>query len=248
VPQGQKVAVVHEADGLPDALERMIESGFSYLPVTRQGCVVGVVSVHGALRSLLEDPRVRQILQERAIGAIMKTPNFVGPSEWVDDQFDWCNDEAALVGSPEQVHGIITAADLLQRLHDFSAAFLQLSEIEANYRAIYSHVFPWKEWQARIHRCIRNRSTQGESQYMPTSVSDMTYWHYEALLLDKETGAQLERYCMKSLDWMARKTAEARYIRNDTMHFRRKIDPGALEKLQQLNRELVAIVASIREH
>jgi len=246
VPERQRVQAVGSQEVALEALQGMVDEGYSYLPVKDDGEVRGSVSAMGVLRRLLDDPLVRERLQALAVGSFAERAVFVGVDEWVDTQLDWCEDQAALVGTPRDLRGIITYSDLLRRLHDFSEAFLVISEIESQFRALYGALFPFECWREPIHATLRQRSSSPEGGRLPEKLEDLTFWHYATLVDADEFAARLRPHAMKSTAWLSQQTHTARLIRNDVMHFRRRIDRSAIEKLQQLRNELGHILQSAR--
>ncbi len=247
VPESQRVQAVGAGELAYGALLGMVEEGYSYLPVRDETEILGMVSAMGVLRRLLDDPVVRARLQEMPVGSLTEPAVFVGLHEWVDTQLDWGNDQAALVGTPQDLRGIITYADLLRRVHDFSAAFLVLSEIESQFRFLFATLFPFERWRDRIHAALRARSKQPDGGPMPQAIGDMTFWHYMALVDAPGFAEALRPHSAKTTIWLSRQTDTVRQIRNDVMHFRRRIDGQAIEKLQQLRDELGWILASVRK-
>ena len=72
----------------------------------------------------------------------LEEPRFIDPEKYVDTAVNWREFDHVLVGTPKDVIGVLTVADVLGRLNDFAEAFVLLFEIEHSIRdlilAVYS--------------------------------------------------------------------------------------------------------------
>ena len=72
----------------------------------------------------------------------LEEPRFIDPEKYVDTAVNWREFDYVLVGTPKDVIGVLTVADVLGRLNDFAEAFVLLFEIEHSIRdlilAVYS--------------------------------------------------------------------------------------------------------------
>lgn len=77
---------------------------------------LGVLRLFEVIRQLLLEQWFRDRLRNMPVGShIDLSPRYVGPDEWVDVGFEWQGDDLALVGSPRDLRGMLTAIENLGR-------------------------------------------------------------------------------------------------------------------------------------
>jgi CBS domain-containing protein len=245
VPKHQVLLQFEAHTSLREALERMLEEGYTLAPVCHHGRTVGVLSVQSALRQLLADPLVQAALTNRTAGEQIEGAVFVPAERWVDTDFDWQGDTAALVGDADRVLGIITHADLLRRVDDFARAFLVIAEIEMAFRMVLETLLPWSAWEPEYQRIFDAATNRTGDQYKPKKPDELTYWHYEMVLRDPRCQELLAPHVIVPCVRLAEMTKTARLIRNDVMHFRRPANGDMVENLERLRLQLQAALGSI---
>jgi CBS domain-containing protein len=245
VPKHQVLLQFEAHTGLREALERMLEENYTLAPVTHHGRTVGVLSIQSALRQLLADPQVQSALANRTAGEQIEEAVFVPAERWVDTDFDWQGDTAALVGDADEVLGIITHADLLRRVDDFARAFLVIAEIEMAFRMVLEALLPWSSCEAEYQRIFDAATNRTGDQYRPKKPDELTYWHYEMVLRDTRAQELLAPHVIVPCIRLADMTKTARLIRNDVMHFRRPASGDMVENLERLRLQLQSTVGSL---
>lgn len=142
LPKDQQSLVLPSTTLAGDAIERMMDSGFSQVPITDEnGKIVGVFTWESFGRRVadLRDTRIKPT-DLRIIDA-HEPANFIDGNVYIDTATDWSNLSYVLVGSPEKLEGILTIADVLGRLNDFGEAFVLIYEIEHEIRDLIMDVY-----------------------------------------------------------------------------------------------------------
>ena len=245
VPKHQVLLQLEADSSLQDGLQRMLDEGFSLAPVSHRGRVVGALSLQSVVRQLLAFPEVQAALANHTAGEHIEAAVFVPPERWVDTDFDWQGDTAALVGRPEHVHGIITHAHPQRRVDDFTRAFRIIAETELAIRKVLEELFPMTTWGPAFQRVFDAATSKLGDPYKPRSVEDFSYWHYEMVFRDAEFQEVLAPHVIVPCGRLADMTKKARLIRNDVVHFRRPADGNMVENLEVLRIQVLAIVGSM---
>ena len=112
LPKDQKLESIEQDPPVWDAIERMTESDYPQLPVVEDGIVIGLVSWRslgkhvGNMRgdaALLADLTVRD--------CVVKVP-FLSAGDYIDTGVDWTSVDCVLVGTPENVIGLLAIYDM----------------------------------------------------------------------------------------------------------------------------------------
>lgn len=247
IPKSQHLLAFPAQTNLLEALERLLDENYSQAPVVTNGEITGMLSLKQVVRGLLEDDAVRVRLAGMLVGAHIESAKFVPRDQWVDTQVDWLDDATALVGEPASVEGIITHADLLRRVHDFTRAFLEIAEIEAAYRHILESLCPLASWRAEYDRVFEALRREGKDLYLPKDYKDFDHKHYEHVLRDVKFAELIQPHAHVHMSRLAEMAQSARFIRNDVMHFKRPVNPDMVEKLEQLREQLQLILKRIKQ-
>lgn len=247
VPKGQDIAWIDSKDTLLAALERLAEAGYSQAPVRHLGRCIGMLEVARVLKALLEDPRFRDLASAMPAGDLTSPPRFLGEDKWIDQNFDWLADDAALVGSPENLKGLITPSDVLRRVNDYTEAFSVIAEIEEISRALITLLFTEDEQRDLLPEVLRNSIKGGGTPFIPQKPDQFGFQHYSSLFAHVQLFSRIEPHCHWSRTKLEGELTRARYIRNDVMHFKRQAEPTEVERLRVLGNQLSEIERSVRE-
>ena len=100
---------------------------------------IGVLRLFDVVRELLQENGIRAKLESMyARNYADISPRFIHEDAWVDVEFDWLDDDLALVGTRTQVKGLLTATDILRRLTDYTQGFVYIESIEYHLRALFA--------------------------------------------------------------------------------------------------------------
>ena len=74
---------------------------------------MGVMRLFDVIRDLLGEQWFRDKLGNMSVrNHVDLKPRYIAADEWVDVLFDWQGDDIAMVGSPSELKGMLTAADI----------------------------------------------------------------------------------------------------------------------------------------
>ena len=221
LPKGQSVAWAESHETLLAVLERLADDGYSQAPVRKNGRCVGMLELFHVFRALIERKDFRDLVARLQAGDFATPARYLRAEEWVDQNFDWLADEVAVVGSEDDVAGIVTPSDVLRRVNDYTEAFSVFAELEGICRALFDHAFPLAAEKERLHQLFCDRSGKRDSSevFLPQRPEELGFWHYWAVFTDEELFSRLEPFCHWSRTKFADELDRARLIRNDVMHF-----------------------------
>lgn len=118
-----------------DAIERMMDTGFSQIPVKDcDGKIIGVFSWQSFGKRIADLKSTSIKPTEFRLRDAMEPANFIDPHVYIDTATDWSSLGYVLVGTPEEFRGILSITDVFGRLNDFGEAFVLLYEIEHEIR------------------------------------------------------------------------------------------------------------------
>ncbi len=147
LPTDQQVLTISDDTLAADALERLVDTGYSQLPVTNAaGQIIGVFSWQsfGKRVSELHAAQVN-VASLMVKDTDLAKARFIAPDTYIDTATDWSEIDHVLVGTRDQLVGVLTIADVLGRLNDFAEAFVVLFEIENEIRDLFVDVYPAEE-------------------------------------------------------------------------------------------------------
>ena len=114
LPANQSIETLRPEDTLFEAVERLCDGGYNQAPVMDdQGECLGVMRLFDVIRDLLSEQWFRDKLGNMSVrNHVDLKPRYIAADEWVDVLFDWQGDDIAMVGSPSELKGMLTAADI----------------------------------------------------------------------------------------------------------------------------------------
>ncbi len=163
LPVDQQVLTIPDDTVVADALERLVDSGFSQIPVTNaDGIISGIFSWQsfGKRMSELHSANVN-VVSLKVKDTDLEKARFVSPETYIDTATDWGQIDYVLVGSKDNLLGVLTISDVLGRLNDFAEAFVVLFEIEHEIRDLFMDVYPGQEL-SKVFAGLSERSSGPE--------------------------------------------------------------------------------------
>jgi hypothetical protein len=207
---------------------------YSQLPVTDKGKVLGVFSFRSfaiqtsgyTLEMLVRD---RCAPRDLRVDDFLEEFDFVRVTEEISRLFDPLDrDNGVLVGTPEQLIGVVTPVDLLRYYYEVASPFVMVSEIELAVRALISRVLN-ADLAAAAKRSLA--SAYGGPELVPTSLEAMTFDNYQSLITYGENWPAFEPLLGATRTRTRGKLKEVGAIRNDLFHFKREITEPDRETL-----------------
>ena len=161
------------------ALEIMFDYKFSQLPVESDGRISGAVSFRSISRVLksFDDTGI----SEQTVGIAVEDPTFVEPDRDIYDLFrTLAEDDYVLVGSPENLEGIMTRYDVFFFLEDQVRPFLLIGDIETALRQLFADAFEDVDYQ--IKETFTDRGDHNGSYDPPERLDQFNYWEYQTFI------------------------------------------------------------------
>jgi predicted transcriptional regulator len=227
LPESQEVATVSSTCTVREAMEKMADGGFSQLPVVADGKVIGVFSYRRFAQFI-----ARQ--QADTIDGLGCAPGDL-PVEQCMDRFAFAGvtdemttvidalgrDGAVLVGTPENLHGVLTSIDLVRYLHRVAGPFVLVLEIEMCLRALLER-YLGADRIAIAAVEVLSKQYAGKPERIPTNLDDMNFGHYRNIVTNPGYWPEFEGVLRGNRIAVGAKLKMVNDIRNDLFHFRRK--------------------------
>jgi len=206
---------------LEDALNLMLENGYSQLPVIDSDGYRGLVS----LRSICQCLRDLTISQP---GTVKFNPGDMRVSEAMDTSvplispddniYDLLKDldryEALVMGDKKNVQAVITSFDLVHRLWTIAGPYILAQEIELATRQIIRHLLPeGPEFAKRIHHSLSYRKDRAH----PDKLEEMDLSDLTTIVLDRSNWPFFENMFGNKALFKSR-FEEVAKLRNRVMH------------------------------
>lgn len=235
LPKDQKVEKIQQNQLAYEALDRMIDQGFSQMPVAdADGVIVGVFSHKGFSRRCLDLMSAARIDPLKLpLHEFIETAHYISPDTYIDTATDWSEIDYVLVGNPREVLGILTIADVWGRLNDFAEAFVLLYEIEHELRDLIKDVVSDDE----LTGLIENMNLPQNAR-VPQTLVDFTFAQYRGLICDKSNWPRFEEVFSRPRDLVNADLGTINDLRNTVFHFRRGITNTDTDRLRRFRDKL----------
>lgn len=226
LPENQQVICIPSSTAVSDAVRMLINANFSQVPVLDQNKrIVGVFSY----RSLGE--RVYELQDKIALSTLpvsecLEPAKFLGPDDYIDTSnvVDFYEDDYVIVGTPDNVSGILSVADVFIRLNDFAEAFVLLHETELGLRRLIEHNLGPEGVSAALEAVNTRNLQQGMHGRPLMTIEDCEFHHYIDLVTSKSNWPVFEKsFPTATRELINRELLLVNNIRNDVVHFRRQI-------------------------
>jgi CBS domain-containing protein len=203
-----------------DALERMMDTSFSQLPVIGEhGDVIGVFSYRSYAKRTLDYRGKKVDATELTVADCMEPAEFIPPDDYIDTNraTDWGQIDYILVGSHNDLRGVLTTSDVFGRLNDFAEAFVLLYEIELDMRDVFRLVLDQEDLKV-----IYQELTPPKTRPIQ-AVEDFVFSQYVQVITDTKRWPAFELLFKTSRDAANVDLRKINELRNDVFHFRRQI-------------------------
>lgn len=227
IPEDQSLLTFPPGRLVKDAIAEMRQYGYSQVPVLGNGEVLGVFSfrsfAHGVANTPLEEwTKQRCAPCDLPVDEFLEQFKFARVSEEMRHFFDAMDeDNGVLIGTPERLLGVLTPMDFLRYLYRVASPFVMVSEIELALRALITIALSREQLETAARRCLS--SIYGGPDKVPTSLEDMTFSNYEALISNGESWKDLEPIFGGTRVRATGKLKAIGEIRNALFHFKREL-------------------------
>ena len=164
LPEDQKIETIRDTETTASALERMVDTGYSQLPVVNEdNQIIGVFSWQSFGKRMSEIHSLKVDLTTLAVkDTDLGKAEFIDPDLYIDTETDWSEIDHVLVGDKGNLLGVLSIADVLGRLNDFAEAFVLLYEIEHEIRDLILDVLSEDELCKAFEKMTKGNSWPAE--------------------------------------------------------------------------------------
>lgn len=226
IPEEQFLLTITPQTTAREALTLLGKHGFSQVPVVAGGEVLGVFSYRSfskkaAAASLQDWTQQRCAPGDLPVDEFLERFEFARVTDEMRQVFDAMDrDNGVLVGSPEQLQGILTPMDFLRYLYKIASPFVMLSEIELALRALIRFAVSEEE----LAYCItRSLSQLYEPNKLPSTLEQMTFDNYQKLISHGDNWTKFEPILGGTRSRTSAKLKQICGLRNDLFHFKREL-------------------------
>ena len=233
LPENRVSPTVAPTCSARDAVDLMLKSGYSQLPIVSDGKVWGVFSYRSfarrATRQSMDQLRQYKVAPgELEVTEYQETWSFAQVTDEMKRVLQPLDaDGGVLVGSESDLLGVLTPMDFLHYLYQAARPFVMLSEIELGLRELLRRAMTPEQLVEAAARCLarksRNDQDSRNEQDVPKRLEDMTFGDYQGLISNGENWRLLEAYFGRRQGITNGRLEEIRELRNAVFHFRREI-------------------------
>ena len=185
IPENQKLACVPPTILAGEAIHMMLEKGFSQLPVVQGTRVLGVFSYRSfskisAQTSLNEMQREGVAPRDLQVDEFLEQWDFVSiMDEWrpVFGRLDAA--DGLLVGSKDNLIGVLSPMDLLRYLDNIASPYVMISEIEMSLRALIRVAIDEDQLAMIAEQSLAHAYS---TQNIPQMLEQMTFEDYRSII------------------------------------------------------------------
>ncbi|RFC50800.1 MAG: CBS domain-containing protein [Verrucomicrobia bacterium] len=225
IPENQKLLTIPPEMPAREAIAILRQRGYSQLPVVIGGEVLGVFSFRSFAQKAA-DASWQELSQEKcapgdiAVEECLERFEFARVTDEMRQVFDAMDhDGGVLIGSPEQLHGILTPMDFLRYLYKVASPFVMISEIELTLRALIRLAVNQEE----LTECAQRALAQLYGvEKVPNTLEAMTFDNYKAIISHGLNWSKFEPILGSNRMRITAKLKQLCELRNDLFHFKRE--------------------------
>lgn len=268
LPKDQQPLLLDGATPAGSALERMVDNGFSQVPVTEKaGRIIGVFSWKSFGKRVADLHATTIKPTELPIREAMEPARFIDREVYIDTETDWGDIDHVLVGNDAELEGILCISDVFGRLTDFAEAFVLLYEIEHEIRDLIHDVYDDKELSevleammasanrpaievvAELKQLIEEKGgipavgkaiklLRSGSDGRLENLEDFSFSQYRSLICCEANWPRFEPVFDTMRELVNADFGEVNDLRNVVFHFRRGITPKDTDRLRRFRDRL----------
>ncbi len=233
LPKGQDVLMVPDDTPCWDAIDRMMDNGYSQVPITKDGKIIGVFTWRsfGKRVADLRGTSIKPI--DQPVSVCMETAKFIDRNTYIDTETDWSDIDYVLVGKDTDLVGILCVADVFARLNDFAEAFVLIYEIEHEVRDLIEEL----SGTAGITPLLANMKLPENTRPIK-EITDFTFDQYRGLICAKNNWSTFETAFATTREVIDADFKQITDLRNTVFHFRRAITPRDTDRLRRFRDSL----------
>jgi hypothetical protein len=234
LPKDQQPLVLDGSTPTADAIERLVDNGFSQIPVAdKTGRIIGVFTWKSFGKRVADLHATKIKPTDLPIREAMEPARFIGREVYIDTETDWGDIDHILVGTETDLLGVLGIADVFGRLNDFAEAFVLLYEIEHEIRDLIGDVCDG----GTMDRMIEEMNLPANSR-RPASLEEFTFNQYSTLICNKHNWDLFKPMFDTMRELVNADFGEVNELRNTVFHFRRAIAPRDTDRLRRFRDRL----------
>ena len=228
LPQAQQLQTASPNCKIRDAIQLMSRNHFSQLPVVADGKIIGVFTYRKfaqfVARTDADQWRAMDCEPgELTVDHCLEKFAFVALTDEMESVFDLLDrDGAALVGTAERPHGILSGIDLARYLHEIAGPFVLILEIELCLRALMLRQLSSERIAAAAVAALGGLY-KGREHKLPKTLEEMTFDNYRSIIVHPEYWPVFEALFGVMRRVVDAKLSELADLRNDVFHFKRDL-------------------------
>lgn len=268
LPPEQGLLMLETSASVGDAIERMVDEGFSQIPVkNRDNKIVGVFSWRSFGKRIKDLGSTSIKPMDLPLKEAMEPANFIDPNVYIDTSTDWGDVDYVIVGSDADPLGILCVADVFGRLNDFAEAFVLLYEIEHEIRDMITEIYTEQELQEVLEALVISASRptaealdelkkhieeHGGNKAIGKaikvlksggmrpidSLEDLSFAQYTTIVCSEKNWPRFEPIFDTMREIIENDFKEVNQLRNVVFHFRRGITPKDTDRLRRFRDRL----------
>jgi predicted transcriptional regulator len=230
--EDQEIVSVAIDTSVAEAFKLMKKYKFSQVPVMAGVEVLGSFSYRSFSVKISSFAGEGIDLDKFVVGDFLETVEFVHVLDDFVSTLDTLDKkDVILVGSRDNLKGLLSPIDLVKYLYAISSPFVLIAEIELSIRSILRSSVSVEQLRTLIEQSLSEYYKPGK---LPKSLEDMTFNNYIQVIFSETSWAYFEpafgqgelqkRRAQLKLD-------EVRRLRNDVFHFKRKLTPDDIGQL-----------------
>lgn len=238
LPGEQEVETVSPDTSVSDALDVMQEHNYSQLPVVDGDRVLGLFSYRAFAKGILDVLSFNPIAEHLTVEDFVEEPPFRSEDRDPEEVFDDLDRrDAVLVGSRDNMTGILTPMDVLRHLHVTAEPFVLVAEIEHLIRDIISACVDAQQLEECAIRALHG-SPYDDKEDVPRKLTEMSMGDYLGIVRHGDnwsryfgaafssSGNPLQRNITET------QIKDARKLRNVVFHLKRPLTEEEISGLR----------------
>lgn len=222
-PDSQELITVPPDKLAGEALLLLQKYKINQVPIVEGSQVLGVFSYRSFAAGVLEFKKKEHNPCGLTVEALSEDLEFARITDEVRsliDEFDL--NDAILVGSEEQLQGIVTTIDALRYFYKAASPYVMLREIELAIRELMRASLSQSDLEECISSCLGNFYAE-RSEDVPTDLVEMTFSNYVTILECGDFWPLFKAVFGGSYLRLKAKLEGIPGIRNNVFHFRREL-------------------------
>lgn len=234
LPDAQELVGFPPEKPVIEALKFMQEHNFSQVPVMEKNQLLGVFSYRSFAKGVVELKRIRADPLKLTVDEFCEELRFSQISDELNELFDEFElKDAVLVGTEDNVQGIVTTIDALRYFYEVASEYIMLREIELAVRALITISLDEKGLAECIEKSLR-KHYESTGLKVPSHIEEMTLQDYVTILNRGDTWEKFRDAFGIDRRVVFAKLQPLPDLRNDVFHFRRKITVEEFDTLRQV--------------